>query len=217
MTRETDALIEQLTAAAAPVRRVRHPLVSGLLWFALALSYMTVVALAMRPRADLSTLLRDAAFLWPIAVSVLAAVSAVVAAFAFGVPAYPRGRLAALAVLPVGWFAVSCGTAVLDAAASPSDASGWQCMASLMVFAGVPLLVLGAQLRRRAPMAPVPTLVCAALAAGALADVGTRVCHTATSGAHLLWHALAVVTLVAVAAIVAPRVLQWRAMQVIPR
>ncbi|MGQ0767387.1 MAG: NrsF family protein [Gemmatimonadota bacterium] len=209
MSQRTNELIQQLAAAGA-VRRLPHPALRALLWLGLAAAHVALVASAIRPRADLATVLGEAGFVVPVLISLIVASLAAVAAFAMSVPGYPAWRRLALIGLPLLWLASYAGNAAVSGAAAPADIVGWECMPLLLVFGGVPLMVIALMLRQSAPMTPVRTLVLGAVAAGALADVGTRLCHSAAAEAHLVWHALAAFVLIAVGAVVAGRVLRWQ-------
>lgn len=209
--RNTDNLIRDLAATAAPVRRLPQPALRALAWFGIAVPYVVLVALAMRPRADLVIVLQDPAFLANILGGAAVAVVAAAAAFASSVPGYGAWRRMLLMLVPLGWFAWFGGRAVLTDVAAPAAAVGWQCMLSLLVFAGVPVIAMALLLRRAAPLTPGRTLVYGALAAGAIADVGARICHNTDGVGHLVWHVGAVALLAGAAASVAPKALRWRA------
>ncbi len=208
--RRTDDIIQQLAASAAPVRLLPHPAIRAVGWLAAMLPWLVIAAITFGFRPDFVAQLSEPAFLFQIVFGLVTAFLAAIAAFAMSVPGFGAWRRAALMLMPVVWVVWFAAEALFTAVATPEDAGGWVCLPALLVFGSVPLILLGLMLRRAAPLAPGRTLIFAALAAGALADAATSICHGATSAAHLVWHVAGVLILVAVGAVVAPAALRWR-------
>lgn len=136
------------------------------------------------------------------------------AAFASVVPGLPT-RSRVWAALAAG---VWLGTLV---AASPRDfdwatvlaaSHEWVCV-GFIVLGGAPLMwALAVMLRRGAPLNPATTAAFAALAVGALANVGACLSlQHANSAITLAWHGGVVLALVAVAALTGHFVFAWSA------
>lgn len=209
MVMRTEDLIAQLSAAAPPVRRVARPAVRMAQWMAIGLAYVGVVALAMRPRADLALMLRTPSFVLAELSGLAVAGCAAMAALSMVVPGYSAWRRVAAAGVSLMWLSWFLVSATIAGVAAPADVAGWNCLPSMLVFAGVPLMALVMQLQCGAPLAPGRTLLYTALAAGALGDVGARLCHSANTEAHLVYHVLGVLLLAATAIGAAPRLLRW--------
>lgn len=205
----TDQLIAQLTADAQPVARLRAPSVRALGWFGLALPHLFILVLAFSPRSDLAAVAGAPEFAANIGVALLAALLAAAAAFATTVPGYSRARVGALALAPIVWVAsVTIGGATAGVVA-PETIEGWECLPAVLAFGGLPVVIIGLMLRRGAPLRPVETAALGAIAAAALADVGTRLCHGSDTAGHLIWHMLGAAALILLAGAAGPRVFRW--------
>lgn len=136
------------------------------------------------------------------------------AAFVSVVPGLPQHSRVWAALAALVWL----GTLV---AASPRDfdwatvlaaSHEWICVGFIIV-GGAPLtLVLAVMLRRGAPLSPATTAAFAALAVGALANVGACLSLPhANSAITFAWHGGVVLALVAVAALTGHLVFVWSA------
>jgi hypothetical protein len=134
------------------------------------------------------------------------------AAFASVVPGLPQRSRGWAVLAALVWL----GTLV---AASPRDfdwttvlaaSHEWICV-GVIVIGGAPLMgVLAVMLRRGAPLSPATTAAFAALAVGALANVGACLSlQHANSAITFAWHGGVVLALVAVAALTGHLVFVW--------
>lgn len=211
MFERTDDLIQRLAASATPVRPLAHPVARAMGWLAIAVPYLALVAVVLGPRLDLAGMTQDPALAAGMIAGLVTTVVAAVAAFATAVPGYQAWRRAWLMLVPVAWLAWFVTDAAFAGIRAPSEVNGWHCLPMLLLFGAGPLLAIALLLRRGAPLAPTRSLLLGALAAGALADIGTRACHGTTSEAHMAWHAIAVALLVVTSVAAAPRLLRWQA------
>jgi hypothetical protein len=208
---QTNDLIENLAKDLAPVRPLRRPGLRAASWLAGAAVYVAALT-ALMPQS--SAALAGGGSLLPVQLAAVATgVLAALAAFASVVPAYSRGWFALAAVAAGVWVGVLVGTAPQAAAQSPilGETREWLCIAQILL-GGAPLLVLlGAMLRRGAPLNPALTAALAALAVGILANVGACYSHPhGENGVTLVWHGGAIVALVLAAAVGGRFVLRWR-------
>jgi len=136
------------------------------------------------------------------------------AAFVSVVPGWPRRSLVWAVLAALVWL----GTLVV---ASPRDLNWatvlgasheWVCV-GFIVMGGAPLMwMLAVMLRRGAPLRPATTAAFAALAVGALANVGACLSLPhANSAITFAWHGGVVLALVLVAALTGHLMFGWRA------
>ncbi len=181
MREDTENLIERLIADAAPVRRLRPPLVRASLWL---LSVAAAVALAAYLFADLEVFVRRASggeLLTELIATILTAITAAIAAYQLSLPdRSPRWFLLPLAPLAI-WVAsagYSCYRQWLV-----FGAGGWEIgdSANCMMFILLASVPLGASLfiflHRAAPLSPLPVAAMGGLAAAAMAAVALQFFH----------------------------------------
>lgn len=201
MATDTDRLIEQLAAQAAPVRRLASPFRRTLGWLALAAAILVLVTTGFGLRSDLLEALAEpgAAVEW--SASVLTGVLAAYAAFQVSVP----GRSAAWAWLPVPALALWLGGVgfgclreflAVGGGALAFEADGSEC-ALMIALVSVPLgLAMLLMVRHAGAVRPMPTALLAALSAAALAAAGVGMIHEGEAMLMvLLWHVGAVLAL----------------------
>lgn len=198
---ETERLIEQLAARAAPVRPLASPARRTLRWGALAVLVVALVALGhgLRPGLWAALAVPSQAIEW--AASILTGLCAAYAAFQVSVP----GRSPAWALLPVppllvwmsglGWgclrdFGQSGGQAFAFQSGS------WECAGAITMIS-VPLgLLLLVMVRHAGVVRPRQTAGLTALGAAGLSAAGVTLFHHGESSLMvLLWHLGAVIVL----------------------
>ncbi len=181
MADSTERLIETLVADAAPVRRLRPPLLRAALWLAVA---GATLALAIFLFADTGTFLRrasDTKLAIELIATLATGIAAACAAFELSLP----DRSAKWILLPLPALAVwiaasgySCYRHWLS-----FGPSGWEIGESAHCFvfilaAGIPLSVsLQVLLRRAGPLMPIPMAVAGGLAASAIAAFALQFFH----------------------------------------
>jgi hypothetical protein len=206
-------LIEQLATRLAPVEPLWRPESRAVAWLLGSALYVGALALSMAEPGIASNVV-DARFLLPQLVAVVTGFLAVRAAFASVVPGYTRSVVVWPVVAALVWVATLAAGSLWPAAPTPRAAATheWVCV-GLIVVGGAPLVVmLAAMLRRGAPLSPAVTGFLAAIAVGALANIGA--CFSfphADDGVTLLWHGGAILALVLVCAVGGRFVLSWGA------
>lgn len=193
----TEELIERLAAQAAPVRPLRPPSARLLVWFALAVPAVAVVALTMGLRGDLAQRLAEPVFQLRLFASLATAAAAALAGLALGVPGRSRAwGLAPLAPF-VLWLA-SLGRQCLlefrgEAEAELLAGPHLHCLPDIAVMMALPTIAMvvmvlqGAGLRRRLELA------LGGLAAAALSNAALSLAHPVDAGLLVLVLQLAVV------------------------
>ncbi len=212
---DTAQLIAKLSADARPVDRLGNPFNRALLWLAIGVPYLMLVALAMSPRPDLVSKLADSRYMLEQGAALATAVLAATAAFSLGVPGRPRW----LALLPLPGLVVwlsSLGQGCWQAWVRMSTDGlvfrpDFVCFPAIAIAGAIPGVVMVAMMRRGAPLAPHLTVALGALAAAALGNVGLRLFHAQDASLMVLvWQFGTVAIFSALGSLFAGRILSWR-------
>jgi hypothetical protein len=213
MPPSTDQLIERLAASAAPVKRLRPPLLRASLWL---LVIAAAAAIAVPFFADFHLFdekLQDPKFILELIGTLLTGIAAIIAAFYLSLP--DRSPFWALLPLPALalWLASSGYNCYREWITVGTD--GWHlgastdCFSTILAFS-VPLgLALFLVLRRARPIAPVPVAAIGGLGIAAISAFLVQFNHPVdASFLDLGVHAVAIGLVVSAASVmarVAPR------------
>ncbi|WP_337877430.1 NrsF family protein [Elioraea sp.] len=201
----TEDLLAAMVADAAPVRRLRPPLVRAALWLGLSVLAIAAVVGVTGFRPDLAERLGRS---WEVAQLAAAGVTGALAAIAAFHLALPD-RSDAWALLPLPGFAVWVASLGWGCVADflrlgPEGltlGTSWGCLGfilGLSVPLGGAMLVA---LRHAAPIRPVPTAATGVLSVAMLASVGLSLVHHLDAAVMVLvWHVGAVLVAVALSA-----------------
>lgn len=211
----TESLIDQLAARAAPVRPLASPLQRTALWSAAAflLIFLVAVSYGVRPGLLEDLLQLPAAMAW--VASVLTGLLAAYAAFQISVPGRSRAWVW-LPVLPMlFWFGGLCWEclreyAVMGNAAFFYQTQSWQCARAITAIS-VPIgFVLLMMVRHAGVVRPAPTALLAALSATALSAAGVTLFHPGENTFMVvLWHGGAVLVLSLICWLFGGRLFAW--------
>lgn len=210
---ETDALIQQISARAAPVKRLASPLRRTALWLAVATLLIAIVVASYGLRLAPQDMPMPAALEW--IGSLLTGALAAYAVFQVSVP----GRSPAWMWLPLpavalwlGGLGLGCARALAlqGTGAFALQPGSWDC-ASAITLISLPLgLTLLLMVRHAGVVRPAATALLAGLSAAALAAAGVSLFHEGESAwMVLLWHAGAVVALSAASWLSSRRLFAW--------
>ncbi len=212
---DTNRLIEQLAARAAPVRRLASPLQRTVLWVALAATIIAAIVIGhgARPGWWQDLAVPSAAIEW--IASVLTGVSAAYAVFQISVP----GRSPSWAWLPlpaallwVSGLTLGCLRDIgqMGAGAFAFEGGSWEC-AWAITMTSLPLgLVLLLMVRHAGVVRPGATAMLTALSAAALSAAGVSLFHAGeTALMVLLWHVGAVALLSALSWLLGRQLFAW--------
>jgi hypothetical protein len=212
---DTNALIDELTNSAVPVRRLPAPWVRMLLWLAVSAPFLVVVFWLMPSHIDLAGAIADRQFLIEQALTLVTALTAAIAAFCSVVPGYDR-RILLIPLLPLAAWLATLGEGcwrnwVALGADGLTLRPDWDCLPPAILIGIVPAIVTVVMLRRGAPLLPRASIALGALAVAALANLGLRVFHVGDASVMVLfWHLGGAAVLAGLAAVVGRRVLYWR-------
>lgn len=196
----TPDLIEQLTAHASPVKRLRPPAWRAAIWLAVYGVVLALAVIVFDAWPNMRMRLQSMPFVWEIAGTVLTGVAAIVAAFYLALP--DRSRSIALLVVPP--LAVWLGSSGYGCLVNIGDGGdGWLRSSHCVMFiigTSVPLgLALYVVLRRAVPLDPLAVLAVGGLGVAALSAVVLQFFHPFdTTIIDLVLHMVAVLTVVAV-------------------
>jgi len=207
----TNDLIENLAQGVKPIAPLWRPGRRAVAWSLGAAVYLGILVLGMSA-FNAGAGGAGAGFWVSQIAAVVMGLLATRAAFVSVVPGLPKRSRVWVLLAALLWL----GTLV---AASPRDfewatvlgaSHEWACV-GFIVMGGAPLMwVLAVMLRRGAPLSPATTAAFAALAVGALANVGACLSLPhANSAITFAWHGGVVVALVAVAAVTGHFVFAW--------
>ncbi len=210
----TDDLIQQLSDETAPVRRLARPWLRALGWLAVGLPAVVLVVCLFEPPANILRALGDPRMMVESLAVFATAVSAAIAAFASEVPGTDRRWL----WLPLVPFAVWIATlgqgcvsdyAAMGAAALELKADG--CLTPAVLAGIVPAAAIFVMVRRGAPVMPRATLALAALAVGALVNLGVILFHAGDVSIMVLtWHAGTMLVFATALGFAGPSLFGWR-------
>lgn len=214
---KTEDLITSLTADLRPVRRVRPPFITTLVWVTAATAAVCLAVLYFGPREDFAQRFASGVDLPQLLAAVATGILAAVAAFQCALPDRDwRWSLLPLPAIAV-WFATLVWGCVQDVLASGAEAlhltTSFQCI-SFISGLGLPLTIGMLWLSRHAaPLRPGPVSALGGLAAAALASAGLSCIHYLNAAAMILvWHGLAVALVTVAAAVFGPRIMRVRMM-----
>jgi hypothetical protein len=177
----TPDLIESLAAEAAPVRRLRPPLIRAGSWLLLAAIVVLLIAVDHGIRADLEERLRQPVFVAAIAGSVATGILATIAAFMISLP--DRSRAWMLLPVPallswlstIGYGCLTDWVAVTPAGVETGEAA--RCFATLFLTSFPLSATLLLMLRYTASLRPTETAMTGALAVAAIAATALSLFH----------------------------------------
>lgn len=212
--RSTSNLIDLLAADAAPVRRLRPPMVRAACWLLLAALILVLAASHHGLRPDLATKLTQPVFVTGIAAAMLTGVLAAVAAFMASVPGRSRRWL----LLPVPalliWFATIGYGCLTDwvrigpAGLSPGETAS--CFATLMMVSLPLSFALLIMLRYVARLSPGPVAMCGSLAIAAMTATALSLLHPLDATAMILmWNVGIALLFVSVSGRFADHLFNW--------
>ncbi len=187
---KTEELIERLAAQAAPVHPLRPPSARLLMWTALAVPMVMVVALSMGLRDDLSQRLAEPLFQMRLASSLATALLAALAGLTLGVPERTWAWILA-PVLPLILWLASLGRQCLlefrgEAETELLAPPHLDCLPDIVVMIALPTIAIlmmvlkGAGFHRRLELA------LGGLAAAALSNTALSLAHPVDAGLLVL-------------------------------
>jgi hypothetical protein len=214
--KKTEELIVQLTRSLGPVTPLSSPSVRLARWSALSVLIATIGVVAVGPRADLSSAIRQPAFLALALMAITTALAAAGGALVLSVPGAERSPAprALPLVLLSAWtatlvaFLLTEGEPVAHLLALPIHAA---CVIEIAAFALVPAWTLFTEVRRAAPLRIMWSAVLAGLAATTLATAATQiVCPLDDAAHHLAGHIAPMAVLTILIALGWRHSLEWQ-------
>ena len=202
-TRSTDQLIAALAASAAPVRRLRPPMIRALFWLVAVAAVAAIVLPFFADYAILADHLKDWKYCIELTATLLTGIAAIIAAFHLSLP----DRSTAWAWFPVPFLALWLGSSGYNCWRDwiATGANGWQlgesaaCFGVIVGFSiplGAALLIV---LARAKPMMPGRVAAMGGLGVAGLAAFFLAFNHAPdASFLDLGWHTVAVGLVVAV-------------------
>jgi hypothetical protein len=213
----TEDLIDALAERAAPVRRLRPPLVRAALWLAFAGGLVALIAAGhggIRP--DFMLNFRQPAFVLTFGAALATGVLSAVAAFAISIPGRSRWWLA-LPLPPLAiWMSTIGYGCVADWVSLGPDGFRFDMemrCAALLVMTSVPLAIaLAAMLRYAAMLRPGLVALTGGLAIASIAAAALPLFHEHDATVLILvWNVGAAVVITGVAGLSGRRIFAWMA------
>lgn len=203
---QTDELIRDLAATAAPVRRLPRWTRRAAVWLGVALLSAATVVAAIGARRDLLDALATPAFAMGELMLLAVAVTAACAALILSVPGEERSSLVRWLPVTAALIVLLWGAGELVWAAAAGGTTGrvgfaWHCIARTVAVGLVPGIVLLTMVKSAAPLRAAWAGLLALLATSAIGVFGTNmICPNDRPMHLLLWHVLPM-TLIAAAGI----------------
>ena len=199
----TNDLIQRLSTDLAPVEPLWRPGGRALAWLAVAAVYVVVLTVLLA-KSGASIDLSSPRVWLPHLAAIVASLLASWAAFASVIPGHSRRAAACAAIAASVWVASVIVASRWDSDVATIVASRHElaCVA-VIILGGAPVLVaMAAMLRRGASFTPATTAAFAALAVGALTNVGACFWRPhAVDDVTLVWHGGAILALVVACAL----------------
>lgn len=220
MTR-TEELIDTLVERAAPVRRLRPPLVRAALWLAFAGLLIALMAAGVGIRADFIMRLHQPAFAVTIGAALATGILSAATAFTASIPGRSRWWLALpLPTLAVWMSTIGYGCVAQWVSSGPDGlhlGEELRCSA-LVVMTSVPLgIALTAMLRYAATLRPGTVALSGGLAIAAIVAAALPLFHDHDASALiLLWNVGTAALMTSVAGLLGPRMFSWMAARLPP-
>jgi len=211
---KTSDLIASLDANAAPVRRLRPPVMRAACWLVLAVTVLALLAANQGIRPDLVQKLHQPAFAVSLAASALTGVLGAVAAFLVSLP--DRSRLWLFLPLPalVLWLSNIGYQCLTDWVSIGPDGMSFgeaaQCFATL-VLTSLPLsLAMLVMLRYAAPLRPTAATMMGSLAVAAITATALSLFHVIDASVMILmWNLGTAIVFVGLAGAFGRRIFRW--------
>lgn len=189
----TEELIGLLSANAAPVRRLRPPVVRCALWLAFAAVIVAMLGISRGVRPDLAQRLADPAFTAGLGAAVLTGILAAAATFMLGLP--DRSGRWALLPLPgvaawVGTIGYGCLTNWVSLSPDGVTLGATAACFATLVLTSTPLsLAMLLMMRRLGSLRPTSVTLCGALAVAAITATALSLFHSLNATVLiLLWN-----------------------------
>jgi hypothetical protein len=217
----TPDLVKALAADAAPVRRLRPPLVRAACWLLFAAFIVTLIGVSHGLRPDFAQKARDAAFVAGMLGSILTAALAAIAAFMLSLP--DRSRLWLLLPAPalaawaatIGYGCLTAWVGLGPAGVSLADIA--ECFATLVLTSAPISAALLLMLRHAAALRPGAAVMLGCLAVAAATATGLSLFHPLDATIMILvWNIGLVPLFAAVGAAFYRRALAWVAPRSLP-
>ncbi len=217
----TPELIDALVDCAAPVRRLRPPLIRAALWLLFAVLILGLIAIAHGVRPDLAQRLRQPVFVVGMFGALATGILAAVASFRISLPDGSRWwvllPLPALAlwVSTIGYGCLTDWVSMPRDGANPGEAV--RCFATL-VMTSVPLsIAMLVMLRYAALLRALEVSIVGGLAVAAMTSFALSLFHDLDATVEILvWNLGSAVLIAAVASLFGRSMFTWMAARLMP-
>jgi hypothetical protein len=217
----TEELIEALVESAAPVRRLRPPLVRAALWLVLAAVVLVLIGIAHGVRPDIDERLRQPTFVTGMAAALATAVLASIASFRISLPDTSRWWVLLPTPALALWLSTIGYGCFTDWVSIGPDGihlgEAVQCFATLLMTS-VPLsIAIVIMLRYAALLRPTEVSVTAGLAVAAMTAFALSLFHNLDATVMILMWNLGVAALIAgLASVFGRSIFTWTAARLMP-
>lgn len=214
----TPDLIDSLATSAAPVRRLRPPLVRATLWLSFAAVILGLLAVSHGFRPDLAERLRQPMFAVGMAASLVTGILAAVASFMVSLPDRSRLWLALPVPALLVWLSTISYGCLTDWVSIGPDGirmgEAVRCFATL-VLTSLPLsFAMLVMLRYAAPLRPSSVTMTGGLAVAAITATALSLFHSLDATVMVLvWNLGMAAVIVTLGAVFGQRMFAWIAPQ----
>jgi hypothetical protein len=219
--KETREFIDALVANAAPVRRLRPPLLRAALWLCLAALIVVLLAVTHGVRSDLSARLAQPTFVIGTSAALMTGLLAAIAAFITSLP--DRSRLWASLPAPalLVWLStIGYGCLTDWVSVGPNGVhmgEAVRCFATLALTSAPLALAMVVMLRHAALLRAAPVAACGSLAVAAITSSALSLLHDLDATIMILvWNLGTAALILGFGAAFGRKVFAWIAARMIP-
>jgi hypothetical protein len=218
---KTPDLIDTLVESAAPVRRLRPPLIRAGLWLLLAATILVLLCVAHGLRADIAMRLQQAVFVISMAAALATGILSAIAAFSLSLPEGSRWWLLLPAPALAIWVSTIGYGCLIDWVSMGSDGvrmgEAVRCFATLLLTS-VPLAVtMLVMLRHAASLRPTAVSAAGGLAIAAMTSFALSLIHDLDATVMILiWNLGTAAIIAGLASALGPPAFVWAASHVVP-
>lgn len=214
---QTQDLISNLTKDLRPVKVIRRPVISSIIWLFGVVIYVALLAMIIGLRPDLSEKLNDGLYISELVIVALASATSLFAANFLSVPdSYQKDWIKRLALMPFILLSLFLAVQLISpellqfSSYISETASTYECAFDMLVFSILPLIALLIAVRKGATTQSLWCSAMIALAGVNISYFSLRIIEPNDMATHLVfWHYLPMLAIVSTGVLLGRKLLSW--------